>query len=454
MGRPWIPHRYLPLTEEDRQHMLRTIGAASVEDLFAGIPPHLRLQRDLRLPPPAGDAELMRDLAAMSEQNGHADRLPCFLGAGAYDHFIPSVVWHLAGRAEFVTAYTPYQAELMQGELQAIFEYQSLLCELLGMEVANASMYDGASATAEAAVMAHDLVHRDEIILSTAVHPEYRQVVRTYTRHLGVKVRDLPHRQGITPADEAEELLSEHSAALVIQYPNFFGRTESVQALADAAHRTGALLIVSVADPLAFGLLQPPGALGADIVAGEGQSLGNPLNYGGPYLGMLATRQAFVRRLPGRLVGETVDAQGRRGFVLTLQTREQHIRREKATSNICTNEALNAIAAAVYMGALGRQGIRQVAEVAARKAHYARVQLAGLRGLSLAFPGPAFHEFVLRLPIPPEELNRRLLDYGLIGGLPLGRYYPDLDRHWLVCVTEMRTRAQIDHLVDAVTEVL
>ncbi len=452
MSETWIPHKYIPLTPQDREHMLRTIGVESVEDLFRDIPRSVRLLRELDLPPAPGDAELLRELRELSLLNGDADRLVCFLGAGAYDHFVPSVVWHLAGRAEFYTAYTPYQAEMMQGELQAAYEYQSMLCGLTGMDVANASMYEGASATAEAAVMARDLTKREEVIVSTTLHPEYRQVIRTYTRHLGMTVVDLPFREGVTPRDLARDALSGRTAALVIQHPNFFGCLEDVQGLAETAHAAGALLVVAVADPVAYALLKPPGALSADIVAGEGQPLGNHLNFGGPYLGMLATRQAFVRRMPGRLVGRTMDAQGRRGFVLTLQTREQHIRRERATSNICTNEALNALAATIYMAALGKHGLRQVAEACTRKAHYARQRLSAVRGFRQAFPGPTFHEFVLRCPRPPEEINRHLLDRGILGGLALGPFFPDRKDGWLVCVTESRTRQDIDRLAGALEE--
>jgi glycine dehydrogenase subunit 1 len=450
----WTPHKYIPLTPDDRSHMLRAVGAAVIDDLFADIPRSVRLLRDLALPSVPSDAELLAELRGLSERNGDADRLTCFLGAGAYDHFIPSVVWHLAGRAEFYTAYTPYQAEVMQGELQAAYEYQSMLCALTGMDVANASMYDGASATAEAAVMARDLTRRDQILISTAVHAEYRQVVRTYTRHLGVDVEEVAHRDGVTPVDGLHDVLSERTAAVVVQHPAFFGTLEDVRAIAAAAHAVGALLIVAVADPVAYALLQPPGALGADIVAGEGQPLGNHLNFGGPYLGMLAARRQFVRRMPGRLVGRTFDTQGRRGFVLTLQTREQHIRREKATSNICTNEALNALAAGIYMAALGKHGMRQVAEACARKAHYARQRLARIPGFEPAFPGPSFHEFALRCPLPPDEINRRLLDAGILGGLPLGRFYPELSDGWLLCVTENRTRQDIDRLAAALEEMV
>ncbi len=440
-------HKYIPATDAEREEMLKTIGIGSVEDLFADIPVQLRLSRPLRLPPALSDPELMVQARALADANAHCDRTVCFLGAGAYDHYVPSVVWHLAGRGEFLTAYTPYQAELMQGELQAGYEYQSMLCELTGMDVANASMYDGASATAEAAVMAKDLTRRGEVLVSAALHPEYRQVIRTYTAPLGLRVQEVPSRAGVTDLDAVARALSERTAAVIIQHPNFFGCLEDGAAAADLAHRAGALLVCAVAEPLSLGILKPPGAWGADIVAGEGQPLGNHLNFGGPYLGMLATRQEFVRRIPGRLVGATVDTDGRRGFVLTLQTREQHIRREKASSNICTNEALLALAAAVYMAALGKQGFRKVSELNVRKAAYAREAITALPGFRPAFSAPTFNEFVVRTPLPPDEINRRLLAQGVLGGAPLGGWYPDLADGWLVCVTEQRTRAEIDRLV-------
>lgn len=443
-----IQHKYIPATEAEREEMLRAIGVDSVEALFADIPDQVRLVRPLALPPALSDPELIAQLRSLAQRNLDCDRAACFLGAGAYDHYVPSVVWHLAGRGEFLTAYTPYQAELMQGELQAGYEYQSMLCELTAMDVANASMYDGASAAAEAAVMAKDLTRRSEVLVSTGVHPEYRQVIRTYTGPLGVQVREIPYRSGITDAEAMERAISDRTAAIIIQHPNFFGSLEDGKALADLAHRAGALLICVVAEPLSLGILKPPGAWGADIVAGEGQPLGNHLNFGGPYLGMLATRMEFVRRIPGRLVGATVDTGGRRGFVLTLQTREQHIRREKASSNICTNEALLALAAAVYMATLGKQGLRRVAELNLRKAAYAKEAIAGLRGFEIMFDAPTFHEFVVRTPMAPEEINRRLVPHNILGGAPLGRWYPELKDAWLLCVTEQRTRAEIDRLVE------
>ncbi len=439
--------RYIPTTPEEREHMLRAIGVASVDDLFADVPERVRLRRPLRLRPPLSDVEVLRYLRGLAERNGHADRLVCFLGAGAYDHFVPPVVWQLVGRGEFLTAYTPYQAEIMQGELQATYEYQTMVCELLGMEVANASMYDGASALGEAAVMARDLTRRDRVVVSEAVHPEYRQVLRTYTEPLGVRVVQVRHQDGTTPPEG--RWVDGRTAAVVIQHPNFFGCLEDVRAWAEVCHRAGALLVVACADPLAFGLLQPPGALGADIVAAEGQPLGNPLNFGGPYLGIIATRQEFVRRMPGRLVGATVDGRGRRGFVLTLQTREQHIRREKATSNICTNEALNALAAAVYLSLLGPQGVRRVAELCLRNARYLRSRLSEVAGCPVAFGAATFHEFVVRTPRRAASLVRALAEEGFLAGLPLGRFYRGGGDALLVCATETRTREEMDRFVEA-----
>lgn len=442
-----VQHKYIPATDAERAEMLRTIGVESVEELFADLPARVRLARPLVLPPALSDPELLTELRRLAGRNGDCDRFTSFLGAGAYDHFIPSVVWQLIGRGEFLTAYTPYQAELMQGELQAGYEYQSMLCELTAMDVANASMYDGASATAEAAVMARDLTKRDEVVVSTAVHPEYRQVLHTYVRPLGLRVVEVPHQKGLTDPEAIGRVLSARTAALICQHPNFFGCLEDGAALAEVAHRAGALLVVAIAEPLSLGILQPPGRWGADIVAGEGQPLGNHLNFGGPYLGMLATRQEFVRRMPGRLIGATVDTEGRRGFVLTLQTREQHIRRERATSNICTNEALLTLAAAAYMATVGKQGLRHVAELNLQKAAYAKAAIARLGGYGLPVAAPTFNEFVVRTPLPPPELNRRLRAHAILGGVPLGRWYPEFGDCWLVCVTEQRTRAEIDRLV-------
>ena len=439
--------KYIPVTPAERERMLQSIGVRSVEELFADIPADVRLRGPLDLPAAMPDPDLLAHARRLAGRNVDCDRVICFLGAGAYDHFVPSTVPHLALKPEFLTAYTPYQAEIMQGELQAIFEYQTLMCELTGMDVANASMYDGASATGEAASMAADLTKRGRVLVSTAVHPEYRQVLRTFTSHLRITVDDLDAAGGVTDPAAAQAALTDDTAALVIQSPNFFGCLEDGEALAKAAHDRGALLIVAIAEPLSLGLVRSPGEYGADIVTGEGQSLGNALNFGGPYLGMIATREAFVRRMPGRLVGRTVDTEGRPGYVLTLQTREQHIRRARATSNICTNESLNALVAAVYLSTLGRQGVQHVAELNARKAHYARQRIASLPGYRIAFDAPTFNEFVVRCPADPEEINRRLYEHGILGGLPLARFYPGLSDGWLVCVTESRSRDEIDELV-------
>jgi glycine dehydrogenase subunit 1 len=440
--------KYIPATTAERERMLRSVGARRVEDLFADIPSEVRLRRPLDLPPAMADPDLLAHMRTIAAHNVDCDRLACFLGAGAYDHFVPSTVPHLALKPEFLTAYTPYQAELMQGELQAIYEYQTMMCELLAMDIANASMYDGASATGEAAAMAADITKRREVLISTALHPEYRQVLRTYTSHLPITVRELEAAEnGVTSPGAVREAVSGETAAVIVQSPNFFGCVEDGAALAAAAHERGALLVVAIAEPISLGLLKPPGEYGADIVTGEGQPLGNALNYGGPYLGIMATREAFVRRMPGRLVGRTVDTAGRPGYVLTLQTREQHIRRAKATSNICTNEALNALIAAVYLATLGRRGIRDVAELNARKAHYARERIAQVPGYSLPFQAPVFNEFVVRCPVPPAEVNKRLLEHGILGGLALGRFYPHLSDCWLLCVTERRSREEIDQLI-------
>jgi glycine dehydrogenase subunit 1 len=439
--------KYIPATPAERTRMLEAAGARSVDDLFRDIPAGVRLTRPLDLPPAMADQDLLSHMRRLAERNIDCDRLACFLGAGAYDHFVPSTVSHLALKPEFLTAYTPYQAEIMQGELQAIYEYQSMMCELTGMDVANASMYDGASATGEAASMAADLTKRSEIVVSTAVHPEYRQVLRTYESHVPITIRELGAAGGTTSVEDVRSAVTEATAALIIQSPNFFGCIEDGAALARAAHDRGALLVVAISEPVSLGLLAPPGAYGADIVTGEGQSLGNALNFGGPYLGVIATREAFVRRIPGRLVGRTQDTGGRPGYVLTLQTREQHIRRARATSNICTNESLNALVAAVYMATLGRQGMRHAAELCARKAHYARERIAAVPAYRIAFTAPTFNEFVVRCPVPPAEINRRLLEHGILGGLPLLRFYPDLGDCWLLCVTEKRTREEIDRLV-------
>jgi len=443
---PYVPH-----TDADRKAMLAEIGVSSIEELFADVPEEVRFP-ELKLPKPLSEPEILKELRAMSERNADLDHYACFLGAGAYNHFVPSVVNHVIGRSEFYTAYTPYQPELSQGTLQTIFEYQTMICALTGMEVANASHYDGATALAEAALVAVRISRgkRKKVIISPAVHPEYRQTLRTYTRGTDILVagdEDLTRE-----LDDLKAMLDEDTACLIVQNPNFFGQLEEVDGLADAVHEAGALLIVAV-DPISLGLFRPPGEYGADIVVGEGQSLGNAISFGGPYLGIFACLDKYKRRMPGRLVGETVDVEGKRGYVLTLTPREQHIRREKATSNICTNEALCALAAGAYLAAMGKTGLRKVAELCYHKAHYAAQRIAAIPGFELRDDKPFFKEFVVRCPKPPADINRQLLQRKIIGGYELGKAYPHLADCMLFCVTEMNTREEIDRLVEALQEV-
>ena len=439
--------RYIPNTPEDRKLMLDAIGAADFGELVAGIPESLRLDGPLNLPPALDEMALMAELHRLADMDADTAHHACFLGAGAYDHFIPSVVGHLASRSEFLTAYTPYQAEVSQGTLQATFEFQSMVCELTGMDAANASMYDGASAMAEAAMMAQRVTKRTEVVVSTAVHPNYRRVMRTYMSGLKTPVVEVPYSEtdGTTDLAALAEDITDDTACVVIQYPNFFGCIEDLAAAADIAHKRGALL-VAVIDPIALGLLKSPGELGADIMVGEGQSLGKGMSFGGPYLGLFACRNEHIRQMPGRVVGETTDLHGKRGYVLTLQAREQHIKRERATSNICTNEAHVALVAAIYMAAMGRHGIGKVAELCVRKSHYTMEELKKRPGVKPAFTAPFFKEFAVSLDREPGEVNRVLLEKKIIGGLDLGAYYPELAGRMLIAVTEKRTRAEIDAL--------
>lgn len=443
---------YIPNTDADRARMLEALGLTSMEDLFADIPQEVRFPA-LDLPAPLSEMEVVRLLGELAERNADLDHYACFLGAGAYRHFVPAVVDHVLRRGEFYTCYTPYQPEVSQGTLTAIYEYQTMVCQLTGMEVANASMYDGASALAEAALMAARVTRRDKVVLSAAIHPEYRQVVWTYSQGMELGIRDSGFgvRDGRTDLEELESAVDEETACVIVQYPNFFGVIEDLAALGEIAHERGALFVVC-ADPIALGLLKPPGDYGADIVVGEGQTLGSPPSFGGPYLGLFATRMKYVRQMPGRVIGQTTDTQGRRGFVLTLQAREQHIRREKATSNICTNEALMALAATVYLAAMGKGGLRRAAELCYHKAHYAASRIAELpsyRVLNEEF----FKEFMVQMPLPPAQVNARLLELGIIGGYDLGRAYPELAGSMLLCVTEMNTREEIDRLVEVLGEI-
>ncbi|GBC92236.1 putative glycine dehydrogenase (decarboxylating) subunit 1 [bacterium HR15] len=444
--------RYIPHTEQDVRQMLDAIGVRSIRDLFADIPETLYLKEPLNIPPPLDEHALFRQLSSLAARNADTRRYLSFLGAGAYDHFIPAIVEAIISRGEFLTAYTPYQPEASQGLLQSIFEFQTMVCELTGMEVANASMYDAATALAESALMACHITERSKVLVSKAVHPHYRQVLHTYLWTNERKLVELPLAEGLTDCNALSDILDEQTACVIAQYPNFLGLIEPLAPIVEAAHRVGALAIACV-DPIALGVLKPPGEYDVDIVVGEGQSLGNAMGYGGPMLGLFACKQSYVRRLPGRIVGQTTDVEGRRGFVMTLRTREQDIRREKATSNICTNEALCALASTVFMAALGKQGFRELAETCTQKAHYAAARLTQIPGVRLRFPHtPFFKEFVLELPHPAQAMCERLLRQEIIAGLPLGNYYPDMSHALLVCVTETRTREEIDRFVQVLTE--
>src|SRR5438093_2268685 len=402
--------------------MLEKIGAGSIEDLFRPVPDSLRLKRDLEVPPALSEIELTQHLQALAGRNQSADDTVCFLGGGSYDHFIPAVVDAVAGRSEYYTAYTPYQAEASQGSLQAFFEYQTLICQLTGMKVSNASLYDGGSALAEAVLMALSITGRSgSVFVAESVHPEYRRTLATYMANLEARPVTLPTPNGFLDPDDLKRVLDDQTACVVVQHPNLFGCLEEVEAVAEAAHARGTLFIVSF-DPISLGLLKRPGQYGADIAVAEGQCLGNPMVFGGPYLGILACRQEYVRKMPGRLVGQTTDRHGKRCWVLTLQTREQHIRREKATSNICTNQGLLALRAAVYLTALGPQGLKETAELCARKSHYAADRLTKVPGVKLAFDRPFFKEFTVRVPGDVRALLAGLVADGYLAGLPLGRF--------------------------------
>lgn len=441
---------YIPHTETERQQMLAAIGVTTIEDLFEAVPASHRFPA-LDLPGPMSEMEVAAEMAALAEANEHAGDFALFRGAGAYHHFIPSVVNHMLLRGEFYTAYTPYQPEVSQGTLQAIFEYQSMMCALTGMDAANASHYDGATSLAEAVTMAVEVTRRkrNKIILSPFIHPQYRAVVRTY--HQGGDLKIVGDKGRASIADLID-MLDENTAMLAVSYPNFLGQISDFTALAEKVHEAGALLVM-VVNPMALGLFKSPGELGADIVVGEGQPLGVPLSYGGPYLGFFATREKYVRKIAGRIVGETVDQDGKRAYVMTLRPREQDIRREKATSNICTNQGLMALAASIYMAAMGKHGIRKAAELCYHKAHYAADQIDALDGFRVERDRPFFHEFVVECPRPVAEINEKLIEAGIIGGYDLGADYPHLKDHMLVCVTEMNTKDEIDALVAALREV-
>jgi glycine dehydrogenase subunit 1 len=442
--------RYIPNSPEEREEMLEIVGLSSAEELFRSIPENVRLGRRLNVTDPLAESEVIGAMENLADKNT-ASRKPSFLGAGVYSHFSPTVVDHLIQRSEFFTSYTPYQPEISQGTLQYIFEFQTLICQLTGMDVANASMYDGSTAMAEAFLMAQRVTRRDRVLVADTVHPEYLQVAHTYVQHCGISLDTVPFDPETGRLSDLSKL-DDTAAALVVQSPNFFGCIEDLRALAGRAHAVGALLIVVVTEAISFGLLKSPGACGADIVVGEGQSFGIPMSFGGPHVGLFATSDKYVRNMPGRLAGVAYDKNGNRGFVLTLATREQHIRREKATSNICTNQGLIALAATIYMETMGKKGLQEVAVHNAQKAAYAAKKIGEIEGFEIAFSAPVFNEFVVRAERPAEGILTKLREQkGIIGGLALSRYYPDRPNEFLVCVTETNTREQIDALARALS---
>lgn len=469
-------HRYLPMTEQDEKDMLTTIGVENVEALFEDIPKAIRYSGVLPMSKRLSEPALLRHMKQLADKNADFDQYTSFLGAGIYDHHIPVVINHVISRSEFYTAYTPYQPEISQGELQAIFEFQSCICELTGMSVANASMYDGATALAEAASLASGATKRKRIIVSRTVHPEAREILHTSAKGLNLEIVEINHVHGVTNLDALKEAINDNTAAVLIQSPNFFGCIEDISKIEPMTHEAKALLVMST-NPLSLGLLETPGQLGVDIAVGDAQPLGIPAALGGPTCGFFAVSEALMRRIPGRLVGETVDLDGKRGFVLTLQAREQHIRREKATSNICSNQALLALCASVYMSTMGKAGLQEVARQNLNKSHYAAKQISGLEdgnaqvggrnaggdkggktkfSLALAFSTPFFNEFVVKLPVGVniETLNRKLLEAGFIGGYDLGVAYPELKGHLLIAVTERRMKDEIDSFINEVNQIV
>lgn len=437
---------YIPNTSCDHEEMLKVIGVDSVEKLFSDIPSELKLDRALNLAPAKSELEITDTINEITSKNIPTDELVCFLGAGAYDHYVPSIIKHLTSRSEFCTAYTPYQPEISQGTLQGIFEYQTMICNLTDMEVSNASVYDGPTGCAEAAMMAVGATKRKNILISKSVNPETRKILKTYMKFRNVEVVEVDITDGVTDIDKLTSLVDNKTAAVITQNPNFFGIVEDLTEVEKIAHNNKALLIMNV-DPISLGILKTPGEIGADIVVGEGQSLGNSLNFGGPYLGFIATTNKLVRKMPGRIAGQTTDLDGKRAFVLTLQAREQHIRRDKANSNICSNQNLNALSAAIYLATIGKEGIREIAESCYKKAHYTYNNLLKTSKFKPMFNKPFFKEFAVESTLSPSTINSELLNNKILGGLSLEKDYPTCKNGMLFCVTEKRTKKQIDTLV-------
>lgn len=439
-------YRYLPMTETDKQEMLDTIGIESTDELFSVIPDGIRYNKSLQLKKATSEYELMKELTELSHKNINTSEYSSFLGAGVYDHFIPSVVDHVISRSEFYTAYTPYQPEISQGELQAIFEFQTMICELTGMEIANSSMYDGGTALAEAVTLSAGYTKRKKILVSKTIHPESREVIQSYGRGQNLEIVEIDHKDGMTDLDQLRRELDAETASVVIQYPNFFGQIEPLEEVKEIIAQEKKTMFLVSSNPLSLGYLTPPGEFGADIVAGDTQVFGIPAQFGGPHCGYFAVTKKLMRKVPGRLVGQTVDEDGVRGFVLTLQAREQHIRRDKATSNICSNQALNALASSVAMTSIGKHGMKDMAMLNMQKTHYTK-QLLTESHLPPVFTGPFFNEIVVKLTSSVKEVNKQLLKKGMIGGYDLGKTYPELTNHMLIAVTEIRSKEEIDLFV-------
>lgn len=436
---------YIPNALEEEK-MLKSMGIGCLDDLFSDIPEEIRLKRKLNIGKPMSEIELSKYMKELSDKNKSVDELVCFLGAGAYDHYIPAVVKHITSKPEFYTAYTPYQPEISQGTLQSIFEYQTMICNLTDMDVSNASLYDGGTATAEAAILAvNEKKNKNSIVVSKTVHPETRKILKTYMKFKEVEVIEVDFLEGVTDIDKLKKVVDKNTAGVIVQNPNFFGIIEDLSEVEKITHKNNALLIMSV-DPISLGILKTPGEIGADIVVGEGQGLGNSLSFGGPYIGFMAVTSKLMRKIPGRIVGETEDTEGKRGFVLTLQTREQHIRREKASSNICSNQALNALVAVIYLSTMGKEGIKEVARLCYDKSHYAFKEIMKNKNFQPLFNKPFFKEFAVKSKTDIHKINRQLLKESILGGYTLEKDYPDINS-LLICVTEKRTKEEIDTLV-------